>query len=243
MRYGGAPMLPPGTVTRAISLTAARSFGTKFKTSPDAVTSTDLSSSGISAALPRRSSTRLPSCSFASRENPPKVRRRLPIPAHTGRESRRLAYVWDYSGKIELIRCSWDAAVELNPEAAKLDEGVRFPLCRPEALTDLFAGAGLCGAEVTAIDITTSFAGFEDYWRPFVGGQGPAPAYAMALDDTARARLAERIRERLPIQADGSISLTARVWQSAQQSRANNAQRLTYDPNSFAPGYDIMDRD
>jgi SAM-dependent methyltransferase len=122
------------------------------------------------------------------------------------------AYVWDYSGKMELMRYFWDAAVELNPEAAKLDEGVRFPVCRPEALTELFAGAGLRGVEVTAIDVTTSFAGFEDYWRPFLGGQGPAPAYAMALDDTERGRLAKRIRERLSIQADGSISLTARAW-------------------------------
>jgi SAM-dependent methyltransferase len=122
------------------------------------------------------------------------------------------AYVWDYSGKMELMRYFWDAAVELNPEAAKVDEGVRFPVCRPEALTELFASAGLRDAQVTAIDITTSFAGFPDYWRPFLGGQGPAPAYAMALDETARARLAEHIRGRLPFQADGSITLTARSW-------------------------------
>jgi SAM-dependent methyltransferase len=122
------------------------------------------------------------------------------------------AYVWDYSGKMELMRHFWDAAVELNPEAAKLDEGIRFLVYRPEALKELFASVGLRGAQVTAIDITTGFAGFEDYWQPFLGGQGPAPAYAMALDDTARARLAERIRERLPLQADGSISLTARAW-------------------------------
>ncbi len=36
------------------------------------------------------------------------------------------AYVWDYSGKMELMRYFWDAAVELDPEAAKLDEGSSF---------------------------------------------------------------------------------------------------------------------
>ena len=72
--------------------------------------------------------------------------------------------------------------------------------------------AGLEAVEVTAIDITTHFADFDDYWRPFVGGQGPAPGYAMALDQSARARLCERIRERIPLQADGSISLVARAW-------------------------------
>jgi SAM-dependent methyltransferase len=122
------------------------------------------------------------------------------------------AYVWDYAGKMELMRFFWDAAVELNPDAAMLDEGIRFPLCRPEALAEIFAGAGLNRVEVTPIDIPTPLANFEDYWQPFLGGQGPAPAYAMSLDDAARARLRDHIRERIPVQADGSISLTARAW-------------------------------
>lgn len=122
------------------------------------------------------------------------------------------AYVWDYAGKMELMRLFWDAAVELNPAAAKMDEGTRFPVCRPEALTELFGSAGLRGVDVTAIDVETPFANFEDYWRPFLGGQGPAPAYAMALDDTARTRLRDHVRQRIPLQADGSISLTARAW-------------------------------
>ena len=122
------------------------------------------------------------------------------------------AYVWDYAGKMELMRHFWDAAVELNPDAAKMDEGVRFPLCRPDALMAQFAVAGLVGPEVTAIDIPTPFASFESYWQPFLGGQGPAPAYAMALDETARARLRDRIRARIPMHEDGSISLIARAW-------------------------------
>ena len=122
------------------------------------------------------------------------------------------AYVWDYAGKMELMRIFWDTAVELDPDSAEMDEGIRFPLCRPEALMKLFAGAGLTGAEATAIDITTAFASFGDYWLPFLGGQGPAPAYAMSLDETARARLRDRLRERIPADIDGSISLTARAW-------------------------------
>jgi SAM-dependent methyltransferase len=122
------------------------------------------------------------------------------------------AYDWDYAGKMEFMRFFWDAAVELNADAARMDEGIRFPLCRPEALVALFASAGLKGTEVTAIDVPTPFARFEDYWQPFLGGQGPAPAYAMSLDDASRVRLRDRIRERIPVQADGSISLSARAW-------------------------------
>src|SRR5215475_96990 len=46
------------------------------------------------------------------------------------------AYVWDYAGKMELIRYFWNAAVELNPGVRHLDEGVRFPLCTPHALAE-----------------------------------------------------------------------------------------------------------
>jgi SAM-dependent methyltransferase len=129
-----------------------------------------------------------------------------------GRGATLGAYVWDYAGKMELMRHFWDAAVALDAGAAPLDEGVRFPLCRPEALTGLFDAAGLPQTDVAAIDIATRFASFDDYWQPFLGGQGPAPAYAMSLDEPARTRLRERIRERLPIGPDGSIALTARAW-------------------------------
>ena len=62
-----------------------------------------------------------------------------------------------------------------SPDAAKLDEGIRFPLCRPEALEELFAGLGLKEVEVEPIEIPTPFANFHAYWQPFLGGQGPAP--------------------------------------------------------------------
>jgi len=122
------------------------------------------------------------------------------------------AYVWDYAEKMELIRFFWDAAVELDPPAARIAECIGFHLCRPEALERLFVGAGLKEVEVKPIDIPTLFANFDDYWLPFLGGQGPAPAYAMSLNETARARLRDRIRERIPIAADGTISMTARAW-------------------------------
>jgi SAM-dependent methyltransferase len=122
------------------------------------------------------------------------------------------AYVWDYAGRMELIRSFWDAAIALDPDAARMDEGTRFPLCRPDALVALFAAAGLDAPEVTQIDVPTTFASFEDCWRPFLGGQGPAPAYAMSLDEGARARLRDRMRARIATQADGRISLIARAW-------------------------------
>ena len=110
------------------------------------------------------------------------------------------------------MRYFWDAAVQLGPAAAAADEGARFPICRPDALTELFVNAGLRDVAVTAIDISTPFASLDEYWGPFLGGNGPAPAYAMSLGDADRTRLRDLIRAKLPIKSDGSIDLVARAW-------------------------------
>ena len=121
-------------------------------------------------------------------------------------------YVWDYADRMQLMRYFWDAAVALDPAAAAFQEGSRFPLCHPDRLAELFAAAGLSTVEVRAIEVPTVFADFDDYWSPFLGGQGPAPAYAVALDEDRRAALRDRLRATLPVAADGSIPLVARAW-------------------------------
>jgi SAM-dependent methyltransferase len=122
------------------------------------------------------------------------------------------AYVWDYAGKMELMRYFWDAALALDSASAELEEGHRFPICQPMAFASLFKDAGLKDVEVRPIDVPTQFRDFNDYWAPFLGGQGPAPGYAMRLDEERRTALRERIRRHLPIAKDGSISLIARAW-------------------------------
>jgi hypothetical protein len=113
---------------------------------------------------------------------------------------------------MQLIRHFFDAAVALDPKAIEYDEGPRFPICRPDALRQLFESTGPQEVEVRPIEIPTVFRDFDDYWTPFLGGQGPAPQYAMSLNEEHRSALRERIRAGLPFNADGSISLTARVW-------------------------------
>ena len=144
----------------------------------------------------------------------------VPEPARAVEEMRRVSrpggtvavYVWDYAGEMQLMRVFWDAAVELDPAAAPLDEGRRFPLCAPDALRETFESAGLRDVRLRAIEVPTRFADFDDYWTPFLGGQGPAPGYAVSLDEERREALRERIRQRLPFAPDGSIGLSARAW-------------------------------
>jgi SAM-dependent methyltransferase len=121
-------------------------------------------------------------------------------------------YVWDYAGKMQLMRHFWNAAAALDPNAVDLDEGRRFPICQPAPLASLFVAAGLTQVEVHSIQIDTDFRDFDDYWSPFLGGQAPAPGYAMSLSEERRTALRERLRASLPFALDGSIPLVARAW-------------------------------
>jgi hypothetical protein len=131
------------------------------------------------------------------------------------------AYVWDYAERMDLMRVLWDAATALDPAAAALDEGRRFPICRPTALEATWRAAGLVDVATTAIDVPTVFSDFDDYWSPFLGGQGPAPGYVTSLNDDHQQALRERVRAALPVSPDGSIALTARAWAVRGRSPTN----------------------
>jgi len=144
----------------------------------------------------------------------------LPLPAAGVAEMVRLArvggtvaaYVWDYMGRMELLRLFWDTAVELDSAAAPLDEGHRFPVCAPRELAQLWQDAGLIDVQASGLEVVTRFRDFEDYWRPFLGGQGPAPAYVASLDGERQAALREGLRARVPVGPDRQIHLRARAW-------------------------------
>jgi len=121
-------------------------------------------------------------------------------------------FLWDYAGRMQMLRTFWDAAVELNPEAKELDEGVRFPLCKEGRLESLVAETGLRDVEAKPIEVETVFQDFDDYWNPFLGGIGPAGTYTMNLDQNSRDKLEEKLRKSLPVNEDGSISLVVRAW-------------------------------
>lgn len=144
----------------------------------------------------------------------------VPRPQQAAAEMARVArpggvaavYVWDYANRMQFMRHFWNAAAALDPAAASQDEGRRFPLNDPGSLENLFHEAGFGRVEVQPIDIWTVFKDFDDFWAPFLRGQGPAPSYVMRLDEELRSALRERLRASLPVAVDGSIPLMARAW-------------------------------
>ena len=67
--------------------------------------------------------------------------------------------------------------------------------------------------EEQPIDVELSFTSFDDCWRPFLGGQGPAGSYAASLDEQKRGGLEASLRRRLiGGRSDGSFTMQGRVW-------------------------------
>jgi SAM-dependent methyltransferase len=145
----------------------------------------------------------------------------LPKPALAVEEMRRVvrkqgtvaACVWDYAGGgLQMAQQFWNAASALNPAAVSQAEAMRFPQFTRQGMEDLLRHAGLDAVRSVPLEIETAFRDFDDYWAPFLGGTGPAPAYATALPEEARNTLRERLRAALPPGPDGHIVLHARAW-------------------------------
>jgi len=144
----------------------------------------------------------------------------LPEPEKALLEMRRVTrkggivavYVWDYAGKMEFLNHFWDVVVELNPKASELHEKRRFADFNGELLSSLFTRAGFTNIETAPVEITTGFTDFDDYWHPFLGGQGPAPTYVSKMSDPEKEQLRESLENRIPVTKNGSILLSARAW-------------------------------
>ena len=121
-------------------------------------------------------------------------------------------YVWDYADGMQMMRAFWDAAAEVDPAGTQFDESRRFPICKPEPLRALFEQAGLTAVAAQPIDIATVFADFDDYWRPFLGRTGAAPAYLATLAEPAQQRIRARLATQLQGADNGPIAMTARAW-------------------------------
>jgi SAM-dependent methyltransferase len=120
--------------------------------------------------------------------------------------------VWDYRGKMTLLTTFWEAAAAIDERgAAARDERTRMRFAEPDALVELWQGAGLRDVRGGAIVVGASYDGFDDLWEPFLGGVGPAGDFAVSLEPDAQAALRDEYRKRLG-SPDGPFDLSARAW-------------------------------
>ena len=116
-------------------------------------------------------------------------------------------YIWDMLGggfPLDPIRIEMSAMglTVLNPP--------RLEASRIEVLRELWTRAGLDAVETREITVERTFAGFEDFWTISVSASSAQPTIAsMSPNDIEL--LKARVRARLPADATGRITYSARA--------------------------------
>jgi len=117
------------------------------------------------------------------------------------------AYSWDMIGggfpyqalQAEMREMNAIVRVAPNPDASRM-----------KVVRELWLGAGLVAVETREITVQRTFEGFDDYWATILKGPSVQPGLA-AMKAEKLAQLKYRMRVRLPEDADGRITCTARA--------------------------------
>jgi ubiquinone/menaquinone biosynthesis C-methylase UbiE len=140
----------------------------------------------------------------------------VPDPARAVLEMARVArpggivatYMWDFVA----------GGAPLDPVAAAMRSlGINPPLppkteaSRSEVLQGLWEGAGLESIESRPITITVAFSNFEDFWESNSLPVGPLGKAIETMSTAAKEELRVRLRDQLPIAADGRIAFESRA--------------------------------
>lgn len=115
------------------------------------------------------------------------------------------AYAWDMLGGGFPIA---DVVNEAEAMGIAVPRPPSVDASRREAMEALWSAAGLLGVQARPITVTRRFADFEAYWA--VAMRGPTIGAAMsAAPASVAAALKERVRARMPVDADGGITASA----------------------------------
>ncbi|MGA8952897.1 MAG: class I SAM-dependent methyltransferase [Xanthobacteraceae bacterium] len=116
------------------------------------------------------------------------------------------SYMWDFPGGGFPIRPLGAAMKSLG-----LSEPPRpnVEASRRETMEALWGEAGLQAVETTVIRIRVAFVDFDDFWNSSTVPVGPSGKALSEMPPSTREQLKARLREQLPIAADGSIAYEA----------------------------------
>lgn len=117
------------------------------------------------------------------------------------------AYAWDMQGggfpyaalHAEMKEFEIVVPRETRPEASRLD-----------VMEELWRGAGLRDIETREITVRRTYADFDDYWTIAKGGPSAGGVLA-AMTAAQTAEMTARLRGRLPADASGRITVSARA--------------------------------
>ena len=101
--------------------------------------------------------------------------------------------VWDSEGGMRLLGQFWEAAQDADARAGA--ETLRFG--GAGELTELFAAGGLESVQEERLEVSSTYADFDELWGTLLLGVGPVGAYVIAQDQTRRNAIRSALFERL----------------------------------------------
>ncbi|MFZ0238364.1 MAG: methyltransferase domain-containing protein, partial [Xanthobacteraceae bacterium] len=137
----------------------------------------------------------------------------IPDPAKAAREMARVVrpggivatYMWEFPDGFPLA----PLAAAMKNLGLTLPERPNVEASARDAMRAIWKAAGLNAIESEVIRIRVNFTSFDDFWDSNTVPVGPSGKALSELTPSAREQLKTRLRERLPIAADGSIAYEA----------------------------------
>lgn len=116
------------------------------------------------------------------------------------------ACVWDHASGQGPLGVFWAAARTLDPGVADESD---LAGAREGHLATLFAEAGFRDIESAVLSVSVEHASFEEWWKPFTLGVGPAGSYTNGLEPERQTRLRELCRAQF---SDEPFVVAGRAW-------------------------------
>lgn len=116
------------------------------------------------------------------------------------------ACVWDFSHGMEMLRAFWDAAISVDPTAPDEARTLRFG--NAGEIASLFEACGLVVIDEGTLTVTSTYTDFDELWRGFLSGIGPAGSYLINMSASDQWRIHDALSDAIGRPA-GSFTLTA----------------------------------
>lgn len=118
--------------------------------------------------------------------------------------------IWDFTEGMIMLRAFWDAAEQADPSPKPAETQ---PNLNREMILELWNSCGLRDVRVEPLMVEMPFSSFDDYWQPFLAGQGPAGAYVKVATADTRAAIVRILKARfLGDGADRPFTIHSRSW-------------------------------
>jgi SAM-dependent methyltransferase len=117
-------------------------------------------------------------------------------------------YVWDFAAELSP---SGPLRKALRRSGADVPETPGTAASSLEALIALFDGAGLAQIDTRVIEVSLSYASFDEFWVAQTPGYAPMTKVIAAMTESERMRLMRMVQAGLPAGPNGSIEYFARA--------------------------------